>query len=105
MTRVSPDSGLGVLTESESLGGDSFSAVNVEDLSSDEDSQPALDTRALQTVLEGLNQYSGWRVFPDMLAKLMTAAVKVLQRGSECVSEASLKPCSSGKPNNVRGSR
>ena len=93
MARVSPDSGLGVLTESESLGGDSLSAVNVEDLSSDEDSQPALDARELQTILEGLNQYSGWRVFPDMLAKLMSAAVKALQRGSECVSQATFKPC------------
>ena len=77
------DSGFGGLTESESMGAESFSAVNVEESSSEEESQPFLDPRQLQSVLEGLNQYSGWRVYPELLVKLMTAGVKVLRRGNE----------------------
>ena len=91
MIRGSLDSCADGLTGSESLGGES-SVLHGEATSSDEESQPHLDDRGLRTILEGLNQYSGWRVYPEILARLMTAAVRLLRRGNEYVLPGSAAP-------------
>ena len=65
-----------------------------EDLSSEEDAPVKLDSHQLAKVLEDLNQFSGWQVYPAAVAELVTSAVKLLRRGPECVPTAWLMDAS-----------
>ena len=79
MAHSDPDSALAA-TET-----DSNSALrSLDDLSSDEEPWPAQsDAAELAKVLDGLHSYTGWRVWPEALGKLINIVVKQLRRGAQ----------------------